>query len=240
MNFTWPFLYLQVEDADGKLDMIVWQIDSFEKEFKDPQNDVCMSFQSSVKTVDMSDCKESDNFASGSYCSSLNWNNSCPTKFFGYVYWQGVDNYSSHLIRKTQWQNSISVQATRYSSGEFPRYWMQQNDFRCRCLDCLNLWLKSRRSIRPFARTFTRCNSCRSNWRNPWGCSSIKFTATTTCCAARLWRKRNRVSWNARLDEIEQLFLIIHSEKLFSFQKQFTLINSLGIEKQNKIDLGNK
>lgn len=35
------FSYLsQVQKADGKLDMIAWQIDAFEKEFKDPEDEV--------------------------------------------------------------------------------------------------------------------------------------------------------------------------------------------------------
>ncbi|XP_015593002.1 uncharacterized protein LOC107266737 [Cephus cinctus] len=29
-----------VQKADGKLDMIAWQIDSFEKEFQDPDNEI--------------------------------------------------------------------------------------------------------------------------------------------------------------------------------------------------------
>lgn len=32
---------LQVQKADGKLDMIAWQIDAFEKEFEDPGSEVC-------------------------------------------------------------------------------------------------------------------------------------------------------------------------------------------------------
>lgn len=31
---------LQVQKADGKLDMIAWQIDAFEKAFEDPEDEV--------------------------------------------------------------------------------------------------------------------------------------------------------------------------------------------------------
>lgn len=34
------FLFLKVQKADGKLDMIAWQIDVFEKEFQDPESEV--------------------------------------------------------------------------------------------------------------------------------------------------------------------------------------------------------
>lgn len=34
------FLSRQVQKADGKLDMIAWQIDAFEKEFEDPDSEV--------------------------------------------------------------------------------------------------------------------------------------------------------------------------------------------------------
>lgn len=35
------WLMLQVQEADGKLDMIAWKIDAFEKEFEDPESEVC-------------------------------------------------------------------------------------------------------------------------------------------------------------------------------------------------------
>lgn len=36
---------LQVQKADGKLDMIAWQIDAFEKEFEDPGSEVCFVYK---------------------------------------------------------------------------------------------------------------------------------------------------------------------------------------------------
>lgn len=33
-------LCFKVQKADGKLDMIAWQIDAFEKEFQDPETEV--------------------------------------------------------------------------------------------------------------------------------------------------------------------------------------------------------
>jgi len=40
-----PCLFaLQVQKADGKLDMIAWQIDEFEKAFEDPEDEVGVRF----------------------------------------------------------------------------------------------------------------------------------------------------------------------------------------------------
>ena len=53
VEFTFCLLVLQVQKADGKLDMIAWQIDEFEKAFEDPEDEVGVRFSAFISLVEI-------------------------------------------------------------------------------------------------------------------------------------------------------------------------------------------